>query len=92
MRLDKFISSCGYASRKEIKKLVKQGVVTVDGSAAKSADMNISESSVVKVNGTELNYREFVYLMLNKPSGYVSATEDKKYPDGLFSIKYTNSL
>jgi 16S rRNA pseudouridine516 synthase len=80
MRLDKFISSCGYASRKEIKKLVKQGVVTVDGSAAKSADMNISESSVVKVNGTELNYREFVYLMLNKPSGYVSATEDKKYP------------
>lgn len=80
MRLDKFISNCGYASRRDVKKLVKQGSVTVDGKPAERADMNISENAVVKVGGTELNYREFVYLMLNKPSGYVSATEDKRYP------------
>lgn len=80
MRLDKFISSCGYASRREVKKLVKQGAVTVDGVPAVSADMNIPDSAAVKVNGTELSYREFVYLMLNKPAGYVSATEDRKYP------------
>lgn len=80
MRLDKFISNCGYASRRDVKKLVKQGSVIVDGKPAERADMNISENAVVKVGGTELNYREFVYLMLNKPSGYVSATEDKRYP------------
>lgn len=80
MRLDKFISSCGYASRREVKKLVKLGAVTVDGETAKSADMNVSVQASVCVNGKTLRYREFVYIMLNKPAGYVSATEDKKYP------------
>lgn len=80
MRLDKFISNCGYASRKEVKKLIKQKAVSVDGAIAKSHDMNISDDAQVTVNGAVLSYREFVYLMLNKPSGYVSATEDKKYP------------
>lgn len=80
MRLDKYISGCGYASRKEIKRLVRQGVVTVDGETAKKSDMDVSEDSEVRVNGEELCYREFVYLMLNKPAGFVSATEDKKYP------------
>lgn len=79
MRLDKFISNCGYASRREVKKLVKAGMVTVDGAVAKSADMNVEENAAVTVGETELRYREFVYLMLNKPAGYVSATEDKKY-------------
>lgn len=80
MRLDKFISNCGFASRKEVKKLVKAGVVTVDGKTAKSADMSVSETAEVFVNGAPLRYREFVCLMLNKPAGYVSATEDKHYP------------
>lgn len=80
MRLDRFISNCGYASRSEAKKLIKQGIVSVDGVTAKSADMNVSEDAVVCVGQTELRYRKYVYLMLNKPDGYVSATEDKKYP------------
>lgn len=80
MRLDKFISNCGFASRKEVKKLVRAGAVTVDGKTAKSADMSVTETAEVLVNGTPLRYREFVYLMLNKPAGYVSATEDKHYP------------
>ncbi len=80
MRLDKFIANCGYASRKDVKKLIRAGAVTVDGAAAKSADMSVSETARVCVNGGELCYREFVYIMLNKPAGYVSATEDKKYP------------
>lgn len=80
MRLDKFISNCGFASRKEVKKLIKRGIVTVDGNPADSADMNVDENALVRVGETELHYRRFVYLMLNKPSGYVSAVEDKKYP------------
>lgn len=80
MRLDKFISNCGFASRKEVKKLIKRGIVTVDGNPADSADMNVDENALVRVGETELRYRRFVYLMLNKPSGYVSAVEDKRYP------------
>lgn len=80
MRIDKYISNCGYASRKEVKKLIKQGVVIVDGEVCKKAEAQVSETSEVKVNGETLVYREFVYLMLNKPAGCVSAVFDKKYP------------
>lgn len=80
MRIDKYIANCGYASRKEVKKLIKQGLVTVDGEVCQRAEMQVGEESLVKVNGETLVYREFVYLMLNKPQGYVSAVFDKKYP------------
>lgn len=81
MRLDKYISNCGVATRSEVKKLVRGGAVTVNGTAAKKADMKIDESTdVIEVMGERLIYREFVYLMLNKPQGYISATEDKHYP------------
>ena len=81
MRLDKFIVSCGMATRSEVKKLVKQGRVTVDGIIAVKSDEKIDENtSVVCLDGEQLNYREFIYLMLNKPSGYVSATYDAKLP------------
>lgn len=80
MRIDKYISGCGYASRKEVKKLIKQGLVTVRGIVCKKAEEQVGEDSEVYVNGERLVYREFVYLMLNKPQGYVSAVFDKKYP------------
>lgn len=81
MRLDKYISNCGAATRSEIKKLVKAGAVSVNGVVAKKADMKIDENcDVVELFGEKLCYREFVYLMLNKPQGYISATEDKHYP------------
>ncbi len=80
MRLDKYISGCGYASRKEVKKLVRLGAVTVDGEIAKKPDTDVPEDAEVRVNGEKLCYREFVYLMLNKPAGCVSAVFDKKYP------------
>lgn len=80
MRIDKYISGCGYASRKEVKKLIKQGLVTVSGIVCKKAEEQVGEDSEVYVNGERLVYREFVYLMLNKPQGYVSAVFDKKYP------------
>lgn len=81
MRLDKYISSCTAVTRSEIKKLVKSGAVTVNGIIAKKSDEKVNENiDVVEVSGEKLNYRKFVYLMLNKPQGYISATEDKHHP------------
>ncbi len=80
MRIDKYIANCGYASRKDVKKLIKQGAVTVNGEVCKKAEAQVNEGGIVCVNGERLVYREFVYLMLNKPQGYVSAVFDKKYP------------
>lgn len=80
MRIDKYISGCGYASRKDVKKLIKQGLVFIDGRVCKKPEEQADENSVVEVDGERLIYREFVYLMLNKPQGCVSAVYDKKYP------------
>lgn len=80
MRLDKYISNCGIISRKDVKKLIKQGLVTVDGNVAQKPEMQVDGDALVTVKGEKIVYREFVYLMLNKPKGYISAVEDKKYP------------
>ena len=80
MRIDKHISGCGYASRKNVKKLIKQGLVFIDGEVCKKPEEQTDENSIVEIDGERLIYREFVYLMLNKPQGYVSAVYDKKYP------------
>lgn len=81
MRLDKMLSNSGVGSRKDIKEIVKSGAVTVNGEVAKKSDTQINaETDEICVNGDRIVYKEFVYLMLNKPAGYVSATEDFKYP------------
>lgn len=80
MRIDKYISGCGYASRKDVKRLIKQGTVVINGTVCKRPEEQVETADEVIVNGERLVYREFVYLMLNKPKGYVSAVFDKKYP------------
>ena len=80
-RLDKILAGSGFGTRKEVKKLVKYGIVKVDGKVATSSDMKLDpDKCEITVNGENLVYRKFVYLMLNKPDGYVSATEDNVYP------------
>lgn len=81
MRLDKFIAACGAASRSEVKKLVKAGRISIDGKTAVKSDEKVDENTAeIRLDGNRLVYREFVYLMLNKPSGYISATYDAKQP------------
>ena len=81
IRLDKYLSDASPYSRKEVRALVKRNAVTVNGAAAKSADMKINEEKdTVCVNGTQIQYRKFIYIMLNKPQGYLSATEDDRDP------------
>ncbi len=78
-RLDKIIAACGAASRREVKTLVRQGRVKVDGVVASSAEMKIDvEKAVITVDGVELKYEKFVYVLLHKPAGVLSATEDKR--------------
>ncbi len=80
MRLDKFISESSAYSRKDIKKLVRAHAVTVNDSVVSAPDMQVDESAVVRIHGETVKYQKFIYLMLNKPQGYISATEDKHDP------------
>lgn len=80
MRLDKFLSDSTDMSRKDIKQLIRKKAVTVNGSAITKPETQVEEKDTVTVNGQAVLYKRFIYLILNKPSGYVSATEDKKYP------------
>lgn len=78
-RLDKILANLGFGSRKEVKSLVKNGRVEVDGEIVKDSSMSIDpEKSIVKVNGEELLYRKYIYLMMNKPDGVISATFDNR--------------
>lgn len=76
-RLDKIIASQGKYSRSEVKKLVKAGLVTLNGKAVKSADTKCdAEKDEITVDGIRLTYKKHLYIMLNKPKGVISATED----------------
>ena len=76
-RLDKIIASTGKFSRKEVKLLVRQGRVLVDGIPVRSAEDKYDPEGIeIAVNGEVLTYRRFTWVMLNKPAGYLSATED----------------
>lgn len=77
MRLDKLLSECGLASRTEAKSAAKLGKITVNGAVVKRTDMQVDPNvDSVTYCGSDVVYRRFVYLMLNKPDGYISATED----------------
>ena len=77
MRLDKFLSVTGTASRKDSARAVRAGAVTVNGTGVKKADINIDpDKDVVVFYGSTVVYRKHTYIMMNKPVGVVSATED----------------
>lgn len=81
MRIDKYISELGIASRKEAAKIAKGGGVLVDGVPVRDLSAHIDpQINRVTFLGRELSYSKYVYVMLNKPAGYVSATEDSRLP------------
>ena len=81
MRIDKFISESGIASRKDAARAARAGQVLVDGVAVKDLSKHIDPEKVrVSYAGRDITYRRFTYIMLNKPEGYVSATEDSRLP------------
>ena len=81
MRVDKLLSNVGVASRAELKKYCKQGLISVNGKVINNPGIQLdSENDEVIFNGEKIVYREFIYIMLNKPDGYISATFDKHDP------------
>ena len=77
MRLDKFLSNMGKATRSEGARLIRQGKVLVNGVPAKKSDMQINpDVDRITLCGVDVCYKQFTYIMLNKPEGYVSATND----------------
>ena len=81
MRVDKLLSNVGVASRAELKNYCKQGLISVNGKVINNPGVQVdSESDDIRFNGEKIVYREFVYIMLNKPDGYISATFDKYDP------------
>lgn len=79
MRLDKLLSNMGYGTRKEVKKLMKKGVVRVNAEPVKDAAFHVDTvKDEVTILGEKVIYKEFMYLMMNKPQEVLSATEDKR--------------
>lgn len=77
MRIDKFLANSGFGSRKEVKKLLKTGAVKINDEVVKDSQTQLTpEVDGVTVHGEIVEYKEYIYLMMNKPSGAISATED----------------
>lgn len=78
MRLDKFFSQTGTLTRSQVQKQLKLGKVTVNGETIKKADYKVDpDKDEIRYNDDKIVYRRFVYIMMNKPRGVVSATEDR---------------
>lgn len=79
LRLDKMLGNLGYGTRSSLKALIRQGAVTVNGVRVKDHGMQIDPyADEVVLEGQRIEYRDTVYVMLNKPAGFVSATEDRR--------------
>ena len=79
MRLDRFLAETGFGTRSEVKKLIRSGRVVVENSAKPTPELHIDcEKDSVTVDGIKVGYKKFIYLMMNKPQGCVSATYDRR--------------
>lgn len=81
MRLDKFFTQTGVLTRSQCAKAVRAGAVTVDGAAVRDASVNVDpDKNVITYNGEVITYSEFVYIVMNKPEGYVCSNDEPGEP------------
>ena len=80
MRLDKLIAGAGLSTRSEAKKLIRAGRVTVSGQRVTDPAAHCDSEADVRLDGQQVRWQEYLYLMMNKPAGYLSVTEDPKAP------------
>jgi len=79
IRLDKFLADMGFGTRTEVKKMVRKGLCCVSDETEKDAGRKIDpQTDTVTVEGQVIEYKPFVYLMMNKPPGVICATEDSR--------------
>lgn len=79
MRLDKYLAHAGVGTRKEVKQLIRKKHVRVNGELVTKDDIHVDEDAEIYVDDECIYYEKFVYLMLNKPQGVISATDDEQY-------------
>lgn len=92
-RIDKIISEQTYYTRKEIKKLISQGMIYVNEEKVNKPEQKYNETSIsIKINGEEIEVKKHIYLLLNKPKGYLSTTDknSEKTVLDLVPEKYKN--
>ncbi|MEG0239862.1 pseudouridine synthase [Anaerorhabdus sp.] len=90
MRLDKCLCHLGYGTRKDVKKIIRSGVVSINGIVCKKEDTKFDEENdQLMIDGIDIIYQKFVYIMLNKPQGVISATEDGLHETVLNCIQDT---
>lgn len=77
-RLDKLLSNSGIGSRSDVRKIIKAGRVAVNGAAEKAADAKIEETAEILIDGKAFIYKKHIYIMMNKPFGVLSASEDQR--------------
>ncbi|AEX86126.1 RNA-binding protein S4 [Marinitoga sp. 1135] len=93
-RLDKFLANAKVGTRSEVKKIIKAGVVKVNGKTIKKPEFKVSENDEITVNNKKIIPHKNIYIIINKPKGYLSATYDKKdkYVLQLINHPYKNEL
>lgn len=93
MRLDKLLAHTGFGTRKEVKKIIKDKYITVNDEIVTNAGLKVNpDKDDVRVGGTQIFYEEFVYYMLNKPAGVISATEDFQHETVLDLLDPSDSV
>ena len=81
IRLDKFLADAGIGTRSEVKQLIRKQQITVNGMPATKPELKVDETAdTIAVNGKPISQRGFVYYVLHKPAGYVSAVKDNLFP------------
>jgi len=80
LRLDKYLADMSIGTRSEVKELIKDGKVKVNNIVIKKSDYKVNENDVVLVEEKQVSYVEYEYYILNKPSGYITALDDNRYP------------
>ena len=93
MRLDKMLAHMNYGTRKEVKELIRKGYVLVNGDVITNDDFKVDEiNDEVVIANEKVDYKDKIYIMLNKPDGYVSATYDNYDPTVIDLISEYNFM
>ncbi|WP_298785347.1 pseudouridine synthase [uncultured Marinococcus sp.] len=93
MRTDKLLAELGYGTRKEVKKMLKKGGVFVDGEPVNNGAVQVDpEEQRISVFGEDIHYTEFVYFLMHKPSGVISATEDSVHDTVLDILEQEDAI
>lgn len=96
MRIDKFLTEMQFGTRSDVRKIIKQKKVIVDGELTTSIKLQVSPSkSVIQVDGDVIHYQKYYYYLLNKPAGVLTATKDRKQKtvmDLFNSVDYRDDL